>query len=112
MIKKTTVKELSSLMDLLIIENFELKTKVKALEELMLALASLHPECSTSIRTGYASRLLGDIPMLGLLTDLMHSEESLLMLQRKIEALKRQAQSFCEYSDRPDADNCNDHTLN
>ena len=110
--EKLSLKEVTSLMDLLLIENFELKTKIKALEELMLALASRHSECSMSIRTAYASRLLEDIPRLGLLTDLMHSEESLSMLQRKIEALERQAQSFSEHSGRPGSDNCNDHTLN
>ena len=70
------IEDLALAIDTLTVENFAIRSQMKALEETVLALIITHPDTKDSMLEGYASRLKDGIGLIELTKDLMHLEGS------------------------------------
>lgn len=77
------IEDLALAIDTLTVENFAIRSQMKALEETVLALIITHPETKDSMLEGYASRLKDGISLLEITKDLMHLEGSEEIVESK-----------------------------
>lgn len=68
------IDDLAIAIDTLTVENFAMRSQMKALEEALLAVIITHPETKESMLEGYASRLKDGIGLIELIKDIMHHE--------------------------------------
>lgn len=77
------VDDLAIAIDSLTVENFTMRSQIKALEETLLAVIITHPETKDSMLEGYASRLKEGIGLIELTKDIMHHEIGEELVEKK-----------------------------
>lgn len=86
--QQSLIDELEIAVDALTVENFAMRSQMKALEEIVLALVITHPETQDSMLEGYASRLKEGVGLIDLVDDILLTEESAEIVARKKDAIR------------------------
>lgn len=96
------VDDLAIAVDTLTVENFAMRSQMKALEETVLALIITHPETKNSMLEGYASRLKDGIGLIELIKDIMHHEIGEELVEKKKVEMQEHADKILAMREQKD----------
>lgn len=96
------VEDLAIAVDTLTVENFAMRSQMKALEETVLALIITHPETKKSMLEGYASRLKDGIGLIEFVKEIMHHEIGEELVEKKKVEMQEHADKILAMRERKD----------
>ncbi len=103
--QQSLIDELEIAVDALTVENFAMRSQMKALEEIVLALVVTHPENRESMLEGYASRLKEGVGLIDLVDDMLLTEESAEIVAHKKDAIREHVNKILAMRSRKDLAN-------